>query len=201
MTTRLDGRAMRAVLALLLALGLVAAPTASVLACSCAGPNTPVQAAAFAAENDGLGFIGTVVGAQDAPVTPNVIGQEVIYAFAVKRSTEPVPETIEVRALNDPGGAACGFAFGVDEEWFVTAFSEAGTLRTGLCSGNQRVADIDAESMAGLVEALSNVPGPGDAGATSGGIEIPTPILALGALLVLVGAVSFVAFRRAGPSA
>jgi hypothetical protein len=195
--------AVRAATALLLGLAALAVPTASVVACSCASlGNSPADAATSAAGNGDLAFIGTVVGTR--PVPPELgtgPGDVVGYAFEVERATAPVAATIEVRALNDPGGASCGFVFGTDEEWFVTAYSDGGNLHTGLCSGNQRVDAIDADAAERLVEVLPEVSVPDDDGGDVA--SAPGPWLALAvvaAFVVLLGGVIAVAFRRGGVS-
>jgi hypothetical protein len=72
---------------------------------------------------------------------------------------------MEVVSHDDPGGAACGFAFGVGERWFVASASEGGLLRTNLCSGNRLVDDLspaEADELVSLlpVEPVAQSPDP-----------------------------------------
>ena len=190
--------ALRAAMGLLLALAALGAPTASVLACSCASLGAgPADVARSAAANGGIGFVGTVVAARPAPPDPNGIGDVVAYAFEVERATAPVSATIEVRALNDPGGAACGFVFGVDEEWFVAASPEGSALHTNLCSDNRPVAEIEPAEMERLIEALPEQPVPRNDHA-GGGLSPASwlPIGAVVGIVVVITGVMAVAFRR-----
>ncbi len=191
--------ALRAAMGLLLALAALGAPTASVLACTCASLGTgPADVARSAAANGGIGFIGTVVAARPAPRDPNAIGDVVAYTFEVQRATAPVSATIEVRALNDPGGASCGFVFGVDEEWFVAASPDGSDLHTNLCSDNRRVQEIQAAEMERLVEVLPEQPAPGGNDQAGGGLNLASwlPIGAVVGIVVVIGGVMAVAFRR-----
>jgi hypothetical protein len=191
--------ALRAALALLLALAALGAPTASIVACTCDSLGvSPADVAASAVTNGGIGFLGTVVGARPAARDPDRFGDVVAYAFEVERATAPVPATIEVHALNDPGGGACGFVFGAGEEWFVSALPDGSVLHTSLCSDNRRAADIDPAEMERLVEVLTEEPAPGgkddDVRASNS-----TEWLSIGgvaAILVVFGGVMALAFRR-----
>jgi len=174
-----------------LAIGLLVAPAATVNACSCASLGEPVDIAKQAAAGADLAFIGMVVDSEPGPVDSD--GPTVTYAFAVERATARVPEVIEVWAL-DASGSSCGFAFGLDERWFVTTYEQQGGLQTDLCSGNRELETLDAFERNQLSALLSleptAIPAPSD--------EIPWPAIAGIALgILVVGATMLIAFRRA----
>jgi hypothetical protein len=185
-----------AVAALSLALGMAWAPAAVVYACSCAGVGGPVDfALAAAREPRVVAVTGRVVDARAAP--DGVFGGPVVaYSFEVERASEPVPSVLEIRALDDGGGAACGFTFGIGEVWFVTAYPEEGALHTGLCNGNARTDELDPATKARLAEALPEVPD-ADA-ATADPQEPPWSLLLAVAAALAVGAVAVIAFRTRG---
>ena len=184
---------LRAVAAIGLAIGLLVTPAATVNACSCAGLGGPVDIAKQAAADADLAFIGTVVDAGPGPADPGGFGPTVTYAFAVERATAPVAAVIEVQTLDDPGGASCGFAFGLDETWFVTTYEHQGVLHTGLCSGNTELEALGDLERDQLLAMLTLEPIPMSAPAE----EIPWPPIAGVALGILaVGSVMVVAFRR-----
>jgi hypothetical protein len=192
---RPTGVLLRVLAAIGLAIGLLVAPTATVKACSCAGLGGPVDVAKQAAADADLAFIGTVVDSGPGPADPDGFGPTVTYAFAVQRATAPVPAVIEVRALDDPGGASCGFAFGLDETWFVTTYEQQGGLQTGLCSGNtelETLGDLERNQLSAMLTLEPTaIPAPAE--------EIPWPAIAGIALGILaVGATMLIAFRRAG---
>lgn len=186
-----------AVVALAMALGMAWAPASVVHACSCAGVGGPVDIALAAArEPQVVALTGRVVETRPAP--DGAFGGPVVaYSFEVGRASDPVASVIEVRALNDGGGASCGFTFGIGEEWFVTAYSEEGALHTGLCSGNLRTDELDPAAKARLAEALPQLP---DADAATSTPEGPpwSLLLAVAAILA-TGAVTVFAFRAVGP--
>jgi hypothetical protein len=184
---------LRAIAALGLAVGLLVAPAATVNACSCAGLGGPIDIAKQAAADADLAFIGTVVEAGPGPADPDGFGPTVTYAFAVERVTAPVAAVIEVQTLDDPGGASCGFAFGLDETWFVTSYEHQGVLQTGLCSGNTELETLGELEQDQLSAMLTLEPIPMRAPAD----EIPwLPIAGIALGILAVGAVMVVAFRR-----
>jgi hypothetical protein len=183
---------LRALAAIVLALGLLAAPTASVQACSCAALGGPMDVVRGAIASADVAFIGTVVDFRPAPDLDG-FGPMVAYAFDVERATVPIAEVIEVRALDDGGGASCGFTFGMDETWFVTTDQQDGALHTGLCSANtqlETLAEAEQEQIAALLTAE-----PFAAPAASD--EFPwLPVGATALAILAVGAIMAVAFRR-----
>jgi hypothetical protein len=181
-----------AALALTLAVGWM--PVGVVRACSCVGLGGPVEIALAAARDASVAFTGTVVGARPEPAGFGDFGPMVAYAFEVDRASDEVETPIEVHALDDPGGAACGFTFGMGEEWFVTASAGNGALQTGLCSGNLRLADLDPAEVEQLEAALPEQPAASEAGERDG-VEVPwILILGLSGLAAAVGLTVY-AFR------
>jgi hypothetical protein len=182
-----------ALAALALALGMAWAPVGVVHACSCAGVGGPVDVALAASrEPQNVALIGRVVDARAAP-DGAFGGPMVAYSIEVERASEPVPSVLQVRALDDGGGAACGFTFGIGEEWFVSAYPQDGTLHTGLCNGNARTDELDPAERARLAEALPDLP-PADA-ATSESEDPPWSLLLAVAAALAVGTVAVIAFR------
>jgi hypothetical protein len=103
-----------------------------------------------------LAFVGTVTDAAPGGQDPAMGMALVRYAFEVERASEQVGPMMEVVSHDDPGGAACGFAFGVGERWFVASASEGGLLRTNLCSGNRLMDDLgsaEADELLALLPA------------------------------------------------
>ena len=129
------------------------------------------------------------------------------YAFEVERASQVTPAVVEVAALDDGGGASCGFTFGVGERWLVVATSEGGSLRSNLCSGNVPVEGIGEAEIADLVDLLPVEPEPtspppaaAPAASPSGGAGMPllavlVGLAATGALI----AVMVPALRRGRP--
>ena len=97
----------RVLAALVLAIGLSAVPLSIARACSCMDPGGPAEIIE-AAE---LAFIGTVVNGGrrgDGPFGPGA--PMVRYAFDVERASAPISsDVVHVEALDDGGGASCGF--------------------------------------------------------------------------------------------
>jgi hypothetical protein len=147
-------------IAVALAAATLAAPVATVHACSCMAFST-----AEAVEAADLAFVGTVTDAAPGGKDPAMGMAIVRYAFEIERASEQVGPMMEVVSHDDPGGAACGFAFGVGERWFVASASEGGLLRTNLCSGNRLVDDLspaEADELVSLlpVEPVAQSPDP-----------------------------------------
>jgi hypothetical protein len=187
-----------------LALGLTAVPLATVQACSCAPVGGPEEVAAQAARDGGVAFIGTVVDAAPAP-GPDGFGPVVGYAFEVEHASVPISAAvIEVRALDDGGGASCGFTFGRGESWFVSAYEQEGALHTGLCNGNTRMTEMTKESIDRLREVLLPVqptvdpPAEEGTGLTLDWVTAAGATLLLGAILLTVFAFRRDSSRRPG---
>ena len=163
-------------------------------ACSCAGFGGPVEAALQAAQDANVAFTGTVVGTRPAAPGPDDFGPMVAYAFDVHRASDEVDGTIEVHALDDGGGASCGFTFGMGEAWFVTASLADGRLQTGLCNGNQRLADLDPGDVERLEAVLPQTPA-ADGAAAPGGWQVPWGLIGGATALLATLAVTVFAFR------
>lgn len=163
----------RSTIAAALAVSTLAAPLASVHACSCVAFST-----AEAVEAADLAFVGTVADAAPGGQDPAMGMALVRYAFEIERASEQVGPMVEVVSHDDPGGASCGFAFGVGERWFVASASEGGLLRTNLCSGNRLVDDLgpaEADELVTLLPvepvAVSPDPDPAPASPSATGID------------------------------
>ena len=181
-----------AALALTLAVGWV--QVGVVRACSCAGPGGPVDVAIQAARDANVAFTGTVVGTRPAAPDPNGFGPMVAYAFEVDHASDEVDGTIEVHALDDGGGASCGFTFAMGEAWFVSASLADGRLQTGLCNGNQRLADLHLDEVERIEGVLPQTPA-ADAAASPGGWQVPWALIGGAAALIAAVAVTVLAFR------
>ena len=185
---------LRAAAVAALTISTLAAPVATVHACSCMAFSVAdaVQAASLA-------LIGTVADSAPGGQDP-VMGVPLVrYAFEVERASAATGPIVEVVSHDDPGGASCGFAFGAGERWFVAASTDGGLLRTTLCSGNRLIDDLGADEMRELVELLPIEPVPADV-PEGGDLSIPPPILvALIGAGILIGSAVW-AFRRDRPS-
>ncbi len=185
----------RVLAALVLAIGLSAVPLSIARACSCMDPGGPAQIIE-AAE---LAFIGTVVNAEEVGDGPFGPGAPMVrYAFDVERASAPISsDVVHVEALDDGGGASCGFTFGVGERWFVSAAAAPGdaALTTWLCNGNIRMDQLGADGADEVLALLPVEPIASPAGSESG-FDVPGPVVTGGlGVLALIG-VSFIAFRR-----
>jgi hypothetical protein len=118
------------------------------------------------------------------------------YAFAVERASKSTGPVVEVAALDDGGGASCGFAFGHGERWFVAATAEGGSLRTSLCSGNVLIDGLGDAQVAEFVELLPVEPVAGDHPSNGAGFSIPPPVLVALVGVGILAAGSAWAFRR-----
>ncbi|HEX2884702.1 MAG TPA: hypothetical protein VHQ42_09025 [Candidatus Limnocylindria bacterium] len=195
---RRDRSAARLLTAVVLALGLWAMPAASVRACSCASLGGTVEAVQHAE----LALIGTVVDIGRARA--DAWGPVVPYAFEVERASAQTPAVVVVHALDDGGGASCGFVFGAGERWLVGAHRDGSELTTGLCSGNARMDAFSAEDVDRLVAILPFTPAAeGSRGAgtvVDDGVAWLLPV-ALGVLVVaVVGILVALAFRDPRPA-
>ncbi len=156
----------------------VAGPVTQVLACSCM-QMTPAMALAGA----DVAFVGVVAAVDDPAVGPVVGGGDPLrYTFAVEESMKGGPGvSVDIRSARDSAG--CGMEFATGQRWRVFAYTdEAGQLQSGLCSGNELLAE---------------------------GVPIPSPtpapppiglLVAIGGAVVVAG-ISAWAFTRRGRSA
>ena len=159
--------------AVLTTLVTVAAPTARVFACSCI-QMTPVIALA----NADVAFVGVVAAIDDPNSGPLVgSGDALRYTFALEQTLKGSPAlSADVLSARSSGG--CGMEFAAAQRWRVYAITdEAGRLQTGLCSGNELLAE--------------NAPLPAATPAAP-----PAALLLAVAAVILLLAVSAVAFTR-----
>jgi hypothetical protein len=186
---------LRLFVAVTLTVGLLAAPAATVRACSCAMIGGTLDAAVQAAAQAQVAFVGTVVDADEVGVGPfGGSAPMVQYAFQVERATVPVPDLIAVHAVDDGGGASCGFTFGLDETWFVATHELDGDLHTGLCSGNTQVGTLTDGERDELSEVLAAVPFPAAEQRASWSDWLPIAGIVLA--VFAVGGITVLAFRR-----
>jgi hypothetical protein len=162
----------------LMSLVMLAAPTARVFACSC-----PRVTPAVALANAEVAFVGVVAAIDDPNSGPLVgSGDALRYTFAIEQTLKGAPKvSLEIGSARS--SASCGQEFAAAQRWRVFAYAdEAGQLQTGLCSGNELLAE--------------NAPLPPQTPAPP-----PTALLlAIGAGIVVVG-ISALAFMRRGSKA
>ena len=177
----------RALAALSFAVAVTAVPLATVSACSCAMSDLP-----DAIQSAELAVVATSVSVQ--PMGKGEIGDRLVTTWNVERSRDPLDvNEIQIESFAD-SGANCGISFGTDERWLVLAYAaEGGALETNGCMQNRRLDGSDPDAEALISELLTETPSGTPAEA---GIDVPTPILVIGAAVVLLGAVSALAFRR-----
>jgi hypothetical protein len=183
-------RVLRAAAAIGLAVALSATPTAIVSACSCAGG--PLEGAVAEAT---VAIVGSPMGIR-ATGRDDMGTERVVTTWAIEYSRDPIDAgRVEIESWTD-SGANCGISFADGERWLVLAYAMDGrTLETNGCMQNRRLDGSDPEAEAVVAEMVTEPPGD-EGSSTDAGLDIPTPILALGAVLILVGAVSLLAFRR-----
>ena len=181
-------------LAAVLSLATMAMPLAFAAACSCAMLGGPEESIATA----DMAFVGTAVETAPGAGAPGVdIGMGTVrYAFEVERASVATDAVVEVQALDDPGGAACGFSFGMGERWLVMAHRQEGAMHTNLCSGNLLLTQLDEAELERVMSALPVTPEPAPEAASDPAPPaaiLPAVIGGLAAL-ALVG-VMVIAFR------
>lgn len=185
-------------LALTLWFGTLTMPLASVQACSCAGFPTASEGVRAAVAEGRVALIGSIVDTAPAAPDPNGFGPMVRYAVDVERASVPVSGLLEVRALDDGGGASCGIQFAIGERWVIVADGANGVLETGLCSGNVLTDGLAAAEAAAIAESLPFVPDAttSPTGQPEGG-DSPLLPVAIGLLVAIgVGGLLLVAFRE-----
>lgn len=179
-------------LATVLSLATMAMPLAFVAACSCVGFSGPEESIA-AAE---LAFVGTAVEAAPGGADPGMGLGTVRYAFEIERASAPTDAVVEVQALDDPGGAACGFSFAIGERWLVMAHRQDGALHTNLCSGNLMLSQVDEEQLERVTSALPVTPAPpAEAESAPGQSAALLPVIIGGLAAVALVGVMVIAFR------
>ena len=177
----------RALAALSLALSLSAVPIAVVQACSCA--SSPLPEAILTAD---LAIVGTSTGSM--PIGRDEMGERVLTTWIVESSRDPIEGArVDIQSWSD-SGANCGISFAEGERWLVLAYSEFGALTTNSCLQNRRLNEGDAEAEAAIAELVTDVPSGEQVAAP---VEVPVPVIGILAAVVLIGAASVLAFRRA----
>jgi hypothetical protein len=188
----MSARAGRLAAVVALGLGLCLVPIRQVTACDCAVRELP-EAIAEAE----VAIIGTLAGAGGAAAVPGMAAEPTEYVWSIERARDPMSAvTLSVAAWPDDG-ANCGISFAADERWLILASQSEGRLETNGCMSNIRLDEAPPE-IVGMVESQVAVPVDPRASEAERGGPPPLPILvALGALVVMT-AVSVLAFRRAG---
>jgi len=156
------------------------APTAQVFACSCIQMNQAV-----ALSNADVAFVGVVAAVVDDPGGGPLVGSGDLlrYTFAVEQTLKGEAQT-GFDVLSARSSASCGMEFAAAQRWRVYAYAENGKLQTGLCSGNELLAE-------GVpIPPIQSPPAPPPAAL----------LVAIGALIVLAG-ISGWAFTRRSRSA
>lgn len=160
--------------------GLVtlAGPTTHVVACSCAQMSREE-----ALRNADVVFVGVVAAIDDPGIEPIVSsGDPLRYTFAVEDEIKGELAS-SIGLFSSRSGASCGQEFGLAQRWRVFAYvDETGLLQSGLCSGNELLAEG--------VPIPPSTPKPN-----------PPPVAALlgiGAVLALAGFTAWAFTRRPG---
>lgn len=140
-----------------------------------------------------LAIVGTLLRV-DAGGAPGDLQQPIAMQWSIERSRD----ALEVSEATIGGwrddGANCGVAMEVGQRWLVLASLGENGLETNGCMQN-RPLDADDPDAAAVVEAM--VPAaavtPEPAVAEQG---LPLPFLGIGAAVLAVGGLSYLAFRR-----
>ena len=183
---------LRALAALTFAVSVTAVPLATVSACSCAMSELPE-----AIRTADLAVVATSVSVQSRGA--GEMGERLVTTWNVERSRDPIDaRQIDIESWGD-SGANCGMSFATDERWLVLAYTgEEGALETNSCMQNRRLDGSDPEAEALISEAVTETPT--GAAAAEAGIDIPLPLLVMGGAIVLIAAISALAFRRSPAS-
>lgn len=187
-------RGWRVVASLALLVGVSVVPLESAAACDCS--MTELGQAISEAE---VAFVGTLVGsAEPAPLPAEGMGlpDPIEHAWSVERSRDALDASqLSIFAWRDDG-ANCGISFAAGDRWLVLAYLSEGRLETNGCMRNTLLSGAGPDEIE-LIDSL--VATPVESTAAPPGLALPVPLLVgIGALLV-VGAVSLIAFRRGGP--
>lgn len=170
----------------LLTMSLSLLPLASAVACSCVQLG-PGQALA----NADAAFVGVVAAAQDPSAGNPIVGSAdpIVYSVVVEEALKgDLPEGQRVVLTSARDGASCGISLAVGDRWRLYANVDGSALTTGLCSGSELLAR-------GVAVPAVDTP--------DGGPGLPAGVLLVAAGVVVVGAVSALAFtwRCAAPTA
>jgi hypothetical protein len=195
---QLSRRRAASAVAAILWLSSLAAPVAIVRACSCSWLGGTEEVAVQAIDQADVALIGTVTAAN--PVfgvgAMGFGGPNVRYSFAVERASVETGATIDVEAVDDGGGASCGFTFDVGDRWMVAASREGGTLSTHLCAGNTQLTGEDPGMAEHLLARLPFAPSPETDDGPWGAVVRVAPAAGGAGLVLAAIAVTVLAFRR-----
>lgn len=175
--------------AFVVALAAAAAPSGVVLACSCAFPGY-IEAIASA----DVAFIGTVVGEEEPAGFDERPMPEARYAFSIARSKAPMTSPFELGVVFG-NGANCGFDMSLGEEYVVIASVWEGRLMSNLCHGTtltESLEEVDLLAIEGALPIREAAREPHE----SSWLEVPAPLAAAVGVVLLIGLVSVLAFRR-----
>lgn len=179
----------------LLALMTIMAVPARVAACSCME-----QTLADAVRGAHVAFVGTLTGTdRPIPAAMEPGAGEIVWAWDVERSRDPLEtDRLELAAWTDDG-ANCGVSFGVGERWLVIAHESEGRLSSSSCSMNQRMDGVEPAVAADIESMLTVVPA-ADPDESAAGSQAPNlPILVMAGAIAVLVAVSGLAFLRRRP--
>jgi hypothetical protein len=181
-------RLARALAAVSFSVAMTAVPLATVSACSCAMSELPE-----AIRTADMAVVATSVAVESRG--SGEIGERIATTWDVERSRDPLDaRRVSIESWAD-SGANCGISFAVDERWLVLAYAgDGGVLETNGCMMNRRLDGSDPEGEALIVKALTEVPT--SEPVREAGIDVPVPVFVIGGAVVLLAAVSAVAFRR-----
>ena len=183
--------ALRLLQAVLLAIGVSIIPVATVSACSCA--MSELDDAVLLAD---VAIIGTAVSAE--PAGGGDIGEMQLTTWEVSQSRDDIDtDVLEILSAKD-NGANCGITFGTAERWLVLAYAGERGLETNGCMLNRRLDGSDPAMEAAIASMMPAVTIDDDSPASD--VQIPVPVLVVGAVALLIAAVSVLAFRRGAAS-
>jgi hypothetical protein len=176
---------MKLLVGAVLLVGLVAVPIERTAACDCSLIEMPE-----AVREADVAFVGTlrehVGGGHNAG-----FGALDEWHWTLERSRDAgTGPTIRVSAPADDG-ANCGVPFGAGERWMVLASVHDGTLQTNGCMPHHRMDGSAPEAEALVEELLPNRTAHAESGQVTS-----TPVLLVLSVVVAVGGIGFVAFRR-----
>lgn len=183
--------ALRLLQAAFLAIGVSIIPVATVSACSCA--MSELDDAVLLAD---VAIIGTAVSAE--PAGGGDIGEMQLTTWEVSQSRDDIDtDVLEILSAKD-NGANCGITFGTAERWLVLAYAGERGLETNGCMLNRRLDGSDPAMEAAIASMMPAVTIDDDSPASD--VQIPVPVLVVGAVALLIAAVSVLAFRRGAAS-
>ena len=141
-----------------------------------------------------LAIVGTLLAVHPAPA--EAIDQPMTMEWAIERSRDPL-DVDRATIIGWPdNGANCGVSFEVGDRWLVLASMTDAGLETHGCLPN-RPLDADDPESAAIVDAMTPVGASETPNAE--GDDLALPLIGGGAALLLLAALSVLAFRRRAP--